>query len=132
MKYAKYVGLKPQETDCVAGTGITWIGFGAVQPVPDAAWEIMRNHPDVWELDAESAPVPTPVSGLGLADSLPCVLDTIDTIAAQMPSIDLTDKAALRALATERGVQVHPNAKAETFVERLRAAGVLTQPTPTA
>lgn len=46
----RYVGLKDSETDCVAGTGITWTGKGDVQPVPPKAWEIMSRHPDVWEL----------------------------------------------------------------------------------
>lgn len=63
MILVRYVGLKDSETDCVAGTGVTWIGKGDVQPVPDKAWAKLSMHPDVWEL-AEGQPAPA-ASDLG-------------------------------------------------------------------
>ena len=63
MILVRYVGLKNSETDCVAGTGVTWIGKGDVQPVPDKAWAKLSMHPDVWEL-AEGQPAPA-ASDLG-------------------------------------------------------------------
>ena len=52
----RYVGAKPQEVDLVAGTGLVWVGFGSVQTVPAKAWQVMANHPDVWELVGEAPP----------------------------------------------------------------------------
>lgn len=48
MVEAEYCGLKDRETDCVAGTGLTWVGVGSRHMVPASAWEVMRRHPDVW------------------------------------------------------------------------------------
>lgn len=48
MVEVEYVGLKDRETDCVAGTGLTWIGLGSRHMVQASAWEVMRRHPDVW------------------------------------------------------------------------------------
>lgn len=58
----EYVGLKPKETDCVAGTGLTWTGKGDRQDVPAKAWDIMKRHPDVWALVG-----PAPARGLAAA-----------------------------------------------------------------
>lgn len=52
----EYVGLKPKETDCVAGTGVTWTGLGDVQEVPASAWAIMSQHDDVWKLAQAKGP----------------------------------------------------------------------------
>lgn len=73
----RYVGLKPQETDCVAGTFITWVGWGDIREVPARCWPVMARHPDVWELVTEPAPEATPepepapaaVPTLSLADA---------------------------------------------------------------
>lgn len=68
----RYVGLKDRETDRKGGTGLTWIGHGAVHPVPIKAWDAhLSKHPDVWELAAESEP--DTMSGLGLGDAKPAV-----------------------------------------------------------
>ena len=71
----RYIGLKDRETDRRGGTGLTWIGHGAVHAVPVAAWvKYLSKHPDVWELVAESEPGPT--SSLGLGDAkLPAATD---------------------------------------------------------
>lgn len=50
---AKYVGLKPQEVDCVAGTNLVWVGLHSEHEVPASAVPIMSKHPDVWELREE-------------------------------------------------------------------------------
>lgn len=52
----EYVGLKDRETDCVAGTGLTWVGVGSRHRVPEKAWEVMQRHPDVWRRVAEEVP----------------------------------------------------------------------------
>lgn len=55
-----YVGRKERETDCVAGTGIVWVGQGDIKDVPAKAWATMAQHPDVWQLvDDNQAPQPT-------------------------------------------------------------------------
>lgn len=63
MLKVRYVGLKDKEVDCVAGTGVTWIGHGDVQSVPAKAWAIMAKHPDVWDL------VEGEDDGAGLSDA---------------------------------------------------------------
>lgn len=69
---AKYVGLKDQETDCVAGTGLKWIGKGAEHEVSEKAAAVMAKHPDVWELRTEEdAPVTQPPETASLADAKP-------------------------------------------------------------
>jgi hypothetical protein len=101
--FVEYVGLKPQETDCVAGTKITWIGLGDVQEVPASAWDIMKNHPDVWKLVEKPA---TP----SLADAVPKVppADGVILSEGNAPDtddgLDAMDAAQLRALADERGI----------------------------
>lgn len=65
----RYVGLKESETDCVAGTGITWTGKGDVQLVPPAAWEIMAKHADVWELVIDDDSARTASTGQTLGDA---------------------------------------------------------------
>jgi hypothetical protein len=183
----EYVGLKPQETDCVAGTGLTWVGAGSVHPVPAKAWEIMANHPDVWRLvegqpatgslaaAKVSAPpqktsVPSDVlygtnhpPEIDIGGKLVPLGDVVREAHAMSKmsvrawnelddrgrhdlvehylgeamkaaggtgagdgAVDLEamDKAALRQLAEERGVKVHPNAGEAKLREALKAAGV--------
>lgn len=50
MPKVKYVGQKPAKKDNVAMTGTIWNGNGDIQEVSDAAWEKLKNHPDIWEL----------------------------------------------------------------------------------
>lgn len=99
----EYVGLKPQETDCVAGTKITWIGLGDVQEVPASAWKIMARHPDVWRRVERAV-------GPGLEDASQAV----------------DDDAALRALARERGVKIDGRLRGN----KLRAAIQEASPPP--
>ena len=51
----EYVGAKARGVkDNVGGTGIRWAHPGDVQSVPDLAWPMLAEHPDVWRLvDAE-------------------------------------------------------------------------------
>jgi hypothetical protein len=46
----RYVGLKPQKTDNVAGTGLVWLS-DQVHEVPRSAAFLLLKHPDVWEAD---------------------------------------------------------------------------------
>jgi len=70
MILVRYVGLKDSETDCVAGTGVTWIGKGDVQPVPDKAWAKLSQHPDVWELvEGQSAPATSELAAATITKS---------------------------------------------------------------
>lgn len=55
--FVMYVGSKPYAIDNVAGTGLTWEGRGAVQPVPAAKAKKFLQFPDQWWPEG---PVPTP------------------------------------------------------------------------
>lgn len=91
----EYVGKKPEETDCVAGTGLTWVGLGSVHDVPLEAWEKMLAHPDVWKL-ADSA---NETEMLGLSDANPT---------QEEPSgLDAMDDDALRSFAEQNHIKVH-------------------------
>lgn len=63
----RYVGLKDKETDRKAGTGLTWVGKGAVHDVPAEAWPKLAKHPDVWELVEGGEEVTSPP---GLSDAM--------------------------------------------------------------
>lgn len=52
----KYVGVKPQKTDNVAGTGQVWNGPDDVQEVPIAAWAKLSKHPDIWQRVSDGDP----------------------------------------------------------------------------
>lgn len=60
----RYVGLKDKETDRKAGTGLTWVGKGAVHDVPVEAWPKLAKHPDVWELVEQKGEVASSFAGL--------------------------------------------------------------------
>lgn len=51
--YLVYIGAKPQKTDTVTDTKITWRGFGDKQPVPADKASILLGHPDVWVTEEE-------------------------------------------------------------------------------
>lgn len=70
MVEAEYVGLKDKETDCVAGTGLTWVGLGSRHMVPASAWEVMKKHTDVWrKVEPKRASAGATGDG-GLSDSV--------------------------------------------------------------
>lgn len=115
MLKVKYVGLKDKETDCVAGTGITWTGKGDVQEVPDKAWDIMARHPDVWELVAEEAPAE---AAMGLADAKPVE----PAPAAADPDLFSMNTAALREFAQDRGFDVDMTLKGQALRQAIEAA----------
>lgn len=58
MKQVRYIGLKPSRADTLGGSGVVWHGNGDVQPVPDEAWEKLKQHPTVWELVTPAATEP--------------------------------------------------------------------------
>lgn len=104
----RYIGVKPKQTDCIAGTGTVWNGPGDVKPVPIKAWEQFRKHPTVYELvDDEVQSVPA--AGMTLADA--------DT----PPDMNAMDRDALFALATERGLAPHHKAGKAKLIEMLEA-----------
>jgi hypothetical protein len=83
----EYVGLKPQETDCLAGTGKTWYGAGDVQEVPDSAWAIMSKHPDMWKrIEGDSRPKVE-------SDSTPAAKITVTDATGRTATLVLVDGA---------------------------------------
>jgi hypothetical protein len=105
----RYVGLKPKETDCVAGTGLTWIGKGDVQQVPVKAWDIMQKHPDVWELVDTSEDEPT---GLALA----AASVNVDTQA--QADLSAMDAPSLREWAAANGKQIDGRLKSADAIRK--------------
>jgi hypothetical protein len=59
----EYIGKKDFETDHLYGTGLTWIGQGNIQHVPEAAWAKMKKHDDVWREAAPPEAVGAPAEG---------------------------------------------------------------------
>jgi hypothetical protein len=144
----KYVGLKESETAFSAETGITWEQGSQHEIASLALCTRMLNHPDVFE-QVEVAPEPIPPipvsSGLSDAITLPPAVVTLppeddgqqlQTQEQQLPEddkpaalvmmtkagpLDLSgmDKADLHRLAKDEGMDIHPNAKAETVARRL-------------
>ena len=102
----EYVGLKATETDHLYGTGVTWYGAGDVQEVPEAAWEKMAKHTDVWRL----APVQEGDEALSLADAKTLV-KALD---------DMTDDE-LRQFAAAKGIKVHHKKTGAGLIEAIRA-----------
>lgn len=123
----EYVGLKPQETDCVAGTGLTWVGVGSVHDVPIKAWAVMAKHTDVWKLVEDAAPTvePTASAGPSLADAR----TTAETQAeppftrARTEAVVLQDEVTLeeltdqqvRQIAAQRGWTIDGRLRGETL-----------------
>lgn len=56
----RYIGLKPKKTSesVAAGSGITWDGFGDVQPVPEAIAHIFlkRDYDKIWQHEEKEPP----------------------------------------------------------------------------
>ena len=70
----RYIGVKPRQTDCLAGTGTVWNGPGDVQTVPLKAWEKFSKHPTVYELvegDEPEAASTDDSGAMTLADAPP-------------------------------------------------------------
>lgn len=118
----EYVGTKPSRTDTVAGTGIVWNGQGDVKDVPDAVAGKLLYHTDIWRrADAKPA---NPAVGLQNAaggkkdgESNP----TLPVVTAEELAAIESDEA-LHALAKQRGVKVHPNAKGPKIREAILEA----------
>jgi hypothetical protein len=55
MKAIKYVGLKQEKLDTVAGSGILWQSGQTIE-VNDTVASKLLNHPDVWEEVPSNAP----------------------------------------------------------------------------
>jgi hypothetical protein len=87
----EYVGLKPQETDCVAGTKITWVGLGDIKPVPASAWVIMSKHPDVWKLADVQATAAPGLANAKAAAPAPTPTPTPAPVPAPAPTAPISD-----------------------------------------
>lgn len=104
----RYIGVKPKQTDCIAGTGTVWNGPGDVKTVPIKAWEQFRKHPTVYEL-VEGEAQSQPSSNKTLADA--------DT----PPDLNAMDRDALFALAVKRELNPHHKAGKAKLIEMLEA-----------
>lgn len=104
----RYIGVKPRQTDCLAGTGTVWNGPGDVQTVPLKAWEKFSKHPTVYELVEEDAPAAT-ASGATLAD------------ADAPPDLKALDRDALFSMAHKRGLNPHHKLGRDKLLEMLGA-----------
>jgi hypothetical protein len=51
----RYIGKKIEETDHLYGTGITWFGYGDVQPVPKYEAAFLLFHTDIFADDRNKA-----------------------------------------------------------------------------
>lgn len=119
----KYVGHKQQCTAFKPDTGITWLP-GAVHDVKDALAVKMLKHHDVFAVDDAKA-VKIPVApALAPNDSVPAAnTSTLAPGATVMPAgLEGLDKAALHAMAKERGIKVHHFASADTVRAAIKAA----------
>lgn len=115
----RYVGLKPQRTDTIAGTGLTWYGHGDIQSVTAAAWDKLKRHSDVWEL-VDTTAEPAKTAGTLAAASVVDENDhgkTIDNWRTE------EDPAKLRAMAKAAGVAVHHKVNDVDKIRALIAAG---------
>lgn len=106
----EYCGQKGHETDCIAGTGLTWVGVGSTHDVPLAAWEKMAKHPDVWKL----AEVQTPLLGLG--DVAPAKSNETSD------QFDGMDDDALKAFAEQNFIKIHHKQLGENLRAVIRKA----------
>lgn len=107
----KYVGLKADgERAFQHDTGIEWFP-GSRHEVSDQMAAKMLKHPDVFAVDDEQPEAPA--KSLQLSDA---------KVPAPTVNLKDLDKAALHALAKERGVKVHHAAGAETVRTALEAA----------
>lgn len=99
----EYVGKKPEETDCLYGTGLTWVGLGSKHDVPLEAWEKMLAHPDVWRL----ADSPAEVEMLGLSDAKPIREDVF--------GLDAMEDAELLLFAEQNHIKVHHKQRGDSL-----------------
>lgn len=117
----EYVGLKPKETDCVAGTGVTWTGLGDVQAVPASAWKIMAQHTDVWKLVEAKGPALGDAKVAEPAQSGPAVVDAQENT----PDIDvrILEKDELEDM-TDQQVRLIGTRRKYTLNRRLRGVNL--------
>lgn len=114
----EYVGLKPEETDHLYGTGIVWRGAGDVHEVPAKNWALMKKHVDVWRevtaaaspLAAAPSPAPAPAPTPAPAPSAPVALEAMT-------------RDELYALAVGRELKPHAQLGKAKLLELLKAKG---------
>lgn len=84
MRAIKYVGLKPEKLDTVAGSGTIWKNGQTIE-VNDIVAAKLLNHPDVWE-EVPSKLKPDEV-GLAEATIAPRVEDEINHPLVQLDAM---------------------------------------------
>lgn len=109
----EYCGQKPQETDCVAGTGLTWVGLGSKHEVSPEAWLKMAEHPDVWKLADSQKPTP------GLSDAKPAA-EAVE--AADGDKFDGMDDESLQAYVKQNHLSVHHKMRGDKLRAAIREA----------
>lgn len=140
MKF-KYVGKKERETAFSEVTGVVWEPGSEHDIADKAVAKRMLAHPDVFEPVALADAAPA-AEGDGLSAVATTATEPVKPAAAQPQDpqapadtdkpealammtkagpLDLStlDKAQLHQLAKDEGVDIHPNAKAETVAKRL-------------
>lgn len=113
MPKIKYVGVKEDGETAFSrepGAPAVWMP-GDSFDVSEALAKKMLQHPDVFAADEAAAAAADTGSNTGP--------ETSNEVVDEFTGLD---KAALHALAKERGVEVHHNAKAETVAKALREA----------
>lgn len=127
----KYVGLKTDgETAFARDAGITaWLPGDSIEISNPGVAHRMLQHPDVFAVDdgkAAKASAKTVATPLPVEPDPILVTNAAMSLApgAKVEAINLKDldKAALHALAKERGVKVHHAAGADTVRTALEAA----------
>lgn len=93
-----YVGDKPVKRDTVTSTKTRWLGYGDVQPVPEAKAKLFLRFPDVWILASDfKSPTETAVTTEQI-DEIAVVEGeegpASETAAITAPSDESTDAAA--------------------------------------
>jgi hypothetical protein len=105
----KYVGLKPEVTDTVSETGLTWRS-GEIQFVPDWAAGKLCYHTDTWARATDDDLVAAGLVKPAVTDPEMLKpepeLDDMDSLKTAMPSLATMNKQALSAMAVQRYGQV--------------------------
>lgn len=133
----KYVGLKADgETAFARAAGITaWMPGDSFEISNPGDAHKMLQHPDVFAVDddkpakaavkATAAPPAAPATVVG--ETVPVTAGTVTLapgakVTPAAVNLDDLDKAALHAMAKERGIKVHHFANADTVRAAIKAA----------
>lgn len=129
-----YIGAKGREVDNKkARTGIVWECHGDIKDVPDWAWKILSQYPDVW-VDVPAEPGAVVDAGLSAVLPPPAVKQEVDdadlvaqTVSIKPPEqspaaqLDAMNTAQLRDYALAKGYAVDLSQKAKDLRPAIRA-----------